>query len=95
MTHVITRLCIRGGECVDVCPEGSIVPGPPGGPEWPYLYIDPVRCIDCGACITECQIGAIFPELDVPAIYQEDIEQNRQFFSRGPGYWKFMREDLK
>jgi ferredoxin len=39
-----------------------------GHPEekWPWLYIDPDTCIDCGACIPECPYEAIFPEEEVP-----------------------------
>jgi 4Fe-4S binding domain./Domain of unknown function (DUF3470). len=29
--------------------------------------IDPDECIDCTLCVEECPVGAIFPELDVPA----------------------------
>lgn len=95
MTHVITRLCIRGGECIEVCPVSCIVPGPAGNAEWPYLYIDPDGCIDCGACVPECPVEAIFPDFEVPAIYTEDIERNRQFFLEWPGYCEFNLEDLK
>jgi ferredoxin len=31
------------------------------------LYIDPVDCIDCEACIPECPVEAIFAEANVPA----------------------------
>jgi ferredoxin len=34
--------------------------------EWPWLYIDPDTCIDCGACVPECPYEAIFPEEEVP-----------------------------
>jgi ferredoxin len=37
--------------------------------EWPWLYIDPDTCIDCGACIPECPYEAIFPEEEVPFDY--------------------------
>jgi ferredoxin len=30
------------------------------------LYIDPDECIDCGACVPECPVEAIFAEDDVP-----------------------------
>jgi ferredoxin len=37
--------------------------------EWPWIYIDPDTCIDCGACVPECPYAAIFPEDEVPAAY--------------------------
>jgi len=38
--------------------------------EWPWLYIDPDTCIDCGACVPECPYEAIFPEEEVPVAYE-------------------------
>jgi ferredoxin len=46
-----------------------IVPGKPQE-EWPWYYIDPDTCIDCGACIPECPYEAIFPEDEVPSAYE-------------------------
>jgi len=66
MPHVITSLCLREGGCKEVCPVDCIVPGKPES-EWPWYYIDPDACIDCGACVTECPYGAIFPDSEVPA----------------------------
>jgi NAD-dependent dihydropyrimidine dehydrogenase PreA subunit len=45
--------------CVDACPVDFIHPkknttyedGRPGLEDVPQLYIDPVECIDCGACV--------------------------------------------
>ncbi len=68
MTHIITSLCLRDGGCVDVCPVECIVGGKPLD-KWPWFYIDPDTCIDCGACIPECPYGAIFPEDEVPSAY--------------------------
>lgn len=68
MTHVITSLCLRDSSCVDVCPVECIVPGKPVE-EWPWFYIDPDTCIDCGACIPECPYEAIFTEEETPADY--------------------------
>jgi ferredoxin len=68
MTHIITSLCLRDAGCVDVCPVECIVPGKPEA-EWPWYYIDPDTCIDCGACIPECPFEAIFTEDEVPASY--------------------------
>src|SRR5512140_1593961 len=68
VTHIITSLCLRDAGCVEVCPVECIVPGKPAA-EWPWYYIDPDTCIDCGACIPECPFEAIFPEDEVPASF--------------------------
>lgn len=66
MSHIITSLCLRDAGCVEVCPVECIVPGKPVE-GWPWYYIDPDTCIDCGACIPECPYEAIFTEEDVPS----------------------------
>lgn len=66
MTHIITSLCLRDSSCVDVCPVDCIVPGKPLD-KWPWYYIDPDSCIDCGACIPECPFEAILTEEEVPS----------------------------
>jgi ferredoxin len=68
MTHIITSLCLRDPGCVEVCPVECIVPGFPTD-KFPWYYIDPDTCIDCGACIPECPYEAIFPEDEVPTSY--------------------------
>jgi ferredoxin len=68
MTHIITRLCLRDSACVDVCPVECIIGGQPED-EWPWFYIDPDTCIDCGACVPECPYEAIFVEDEVPTEY--------------------------
>ena len=78
MTHIITSLCLRDSGCVDVCPVECILPGKPQE-EWPWFYIDPDTCIDCGACIPECPFVAIFPEDEVPAKY---IAKGGEFISK-------------
>lgn len=90
MAYVITQLCTRAGNCVEVCPVDCIVPGPQDKADWPYFYIDPSTCINCGACMAVCPVNAIFAsEEEVPAEYAGDIELNRRFFTEGPGYWDF------
>jgi ferredoxin len=69
MTHIITSLCLRDSSCVDVCPVECIIPGIPID-KWPWYYIDPDTCIDCGACIPECPYEAIFTEEETPADYE-------------------------
>lgn len=85
MTHIITGLCLRAGNCVTVCPMDCIVPGWPVE-EWPTYYIDPAACIDCGACVKVCPYNAIWPLQDVPEPLRGDIRSNYDFFEQGPGY---------
>lgn len=85
MAYVITQLCTRESDCVDVCPVNCIVPGYPED-AWPLFYIDPDVCIDCGACVPVCPPEAIFPEMDVPEQYTSDTPLNARFFKEGPGY---------
>ncbi len=85
MTHIITSLCLRDSGCVDVCPVECIVPGKPQE-EWPWFYIDPDTCIDCGACVPECPVDAIRPEDDLAPEYAGATELNARFFQEGPGY---------
>jgi ferredoxin len=40
------------------------------------LYIDPENCIDCGACIPECPVEAIFMDVDVPAKWSSFVQLN-------------------
>ncbi|GAB4479418.1 MAG: ferredoxin family protein [Anaerolineae bacterium] len=85
MAHVITGLCMRHGGCLDRCPvPGCIAPGQPIE-SWPYYYIDPARCIDCGLCVPACPYNAIWPESEVPEVLREDIAMNAAYFSTGPG----------
>ncbi|MEN6410905.1 MAG: ferredoxin family protein [Anaerolineaceae bacterium] len=69
MAHVITSLCLRDGGCQTVCPVECIVAGKPED-KYPWYYIDPDTCIDCGACVPECPWEAIFPMDDVPQAYK-------------------------
>jgi ferredoxin len=69
MTYIITSLCLRDRGCMEVCPVECIVPGEPFE-QYPWMYIDPDTCIDCGACVPECPYEAIFPEDEVPSAYE-------------------------
>ncbi|MFN2290992.1 MAG: ferredoxin family protein [Anaerolineae bacterium] len=93
MTYVITELCVRAGDCVEVCPVECIVPGPKGDAQWPYFYIDPDTCIDCGACVSVCPPDAIWPDDELPAEHSDYLEINERFFAEGPGYWDFDLEE--
>lgn len=62
MTHVVMENChmCRFTDCVAVCPVDCFHADPE------MLYIDPEECIDCGACVPECPVQAIFPEEELP-----------------------------
>lgn len=79
MTHIITSLCVRDRGCIDVCPVECMLPGFPLD-KWPWIYIDPDTCIDCGACVPECPYEAIFPEDEVPDAYEMKPSQGYQPF---------------
>ena len=70
MAYVIAEPCIgvKDTACVDACPVDCIHPkkdtvyddSRPGFDQVEKLYIDPVECIDCGACVPVCPVSAIF-----------------------------------
>ncbi len=61
MPHIVTDNCssCRFTDCVSVCPVNCFH-GDAG-----RLYIDPDLCIDCGACIPKCPVGAIVEDIDI------------------------------
>ncbi len=63
MPHVVTARCerCRFTECVAVCPVACF------HADAERLYIDPVVCIDCGACIPACPVRAIADAFDLGA----------------------------
>jgi ferredoxin len=62
MAFVVTSNChrCRYTDCVEACPVDCFH----GDAE--MLYIDPEECIDCGACVVECPVEAIYDEGAVP-----------------------------
>jgi len=80
MTYVVTESCIKCKytDCVDVCPVDAFREGRN------MLVIDPDECIDCGVCVPECPVEAIFAEDDVPADQQEFIAENAALAKKWP-----------
>lgn len=78
MTYVITEACVgvKDGSCADVCPVECIhtLPGDD------MYFIDPDECIDCGVCVPECPVDAIFPEEEVPSQYERFTLLNAVYF---------------
>ena len=86
MAYVIAEPCIgtKDTACVDACPVDCIHPKKDeaqfGDAE--MLYIDPVECIDCGACVPVCPVSAIFALDDLPEKWADFTAKNAAFFNR-------------
>jgi ferredoxin len=72
MAFVVTEPCIKCKytDCVSVCPVACFKEGAN------MLAIDPDECIDCGVCVDECPVNAIFPEEEVPEKWHDYIALN-------------------
>jgi ferredoxin len=42
------------------------------------LTIDPLECIDCDACVSECPVEAIYPDDEVPEEWEHYIDLNER-----------------
>lgn len=80
MTFVVTEACIKCKytDCVSVCPVDCFHEGPN------FLVINPEGCIDCGVCIPECPVSAIYEEDKVPEDQLEFIEINARLAQSWP-----------
>jgi ferredoxin len=78
MAHVVTSPCFgcKYTDCVVVCPTDAFREGEQ------MLYIDPIDCIVCDACIPECPVEAIFAEDDVPDDQREFIALNAEMAAK-------------
>ncbi|BBW99672.1 ferredoxin [Mycolicibacterium moriokaense] len=81
MTFVITQNCCTDASCIPVCPVDCIRPVP-NGTAAPMLYIDPNTCVDCGACMAECPVGAIYHEDELPAGQRRFLDINAAYFDK-------------
>jgi len=74
MTYIVNDKCIncRHTDCVEVCPVDCFYEGEN------TLVIHPDECIDCGACVPECPVDAIFADTDVPDEEEYWIERNEE-----------------
>ena len=80
MAFVVTEPChgCKYTDCVAVCPCDCFHEGEQ------MLYIDPVSCIDCEACVVECPVEAIYHESAVPQKWQTYIALNAEGARRYP-----------
>ncbi|MGZ4553213.1 MAG: ferredoxin [Mycobacteriaceae bacterium] len=77
MPYVIAEPCIdvMDKSCVEECPVDCIYEGDR------KLYINPMECIDCGACEPVCPVEAISQDRRVPEEYAAHIANNKEFFT--------------
>lgn len=80
MTYIITEPCVgvKDAACVDVCPVDCIYTTDDDD----MYFISPDECIDCAACEPVCPVTAIFAEEAVPAMYEEYIKINYDYFDK-------------
>lgn len=99
MSYIIGSKCVGVCDtgCVDVCPVDCIN-GPISidgrGDEVHnmtdeeksklQLYIDPIECIDCGACVPECPVEAIYVDEDsaIEDGEMEYVKKNYEFYGK-------------
>ena len=74
MTFVVTESCIKCKltDCVEVCPVDCFHEGPN------FLVINPRECIDCSLCPSECPVGAIMEDRNVPKDQRKFIRLNAE-----------------
>ncbi len=80
MAFVVTEPCFncKYTDCVVVCPVDCFHEGER------MLYIDPIECVDCDACVAECPVEAIYHEDDVPERWKEFIDLNAEMAQKCP-----------
>jgi NAD-dependent dihydropyrimidine dehydrogenase PreA subunit len=77
VTFVIGDSCldVKNQSCVPVCPVDCIYEGDR------MLYINPVECVDCGACERTCPEMAISYAKDLPVDQRHFARINREVFA--------------
>lgn len=85
MAYVIAEPCIgvKDMTCVDACPVDCIHPKEhePQFENAGQLFIDPVECIDCGACVPVCPVSAILALDDLPEKWAHFAQKNANYYS--------------
>ncbi len=85
MAYIIAEPCIdvKDTACVDACPVDCIHPKKDESVfnAETQLYIDPMECIDCGACVPVCPVSAIFSLDDLPKRWGHFEQINATYFA--------------
>ena len=51
------------------------------GDDASQLYIDPDTCIDCGLCVDECPVQAIYQDEDLPEEWSKYVQINIDYYA--------------
>jgi ferredoxin len=80
MAFVVAEPCVKCKftDCVDVCPVDCFYEGEN------MLVINPDECIDCGACVPECPVEAIYDEDELPSQWAQYKKINAQYSQGWP-----------
>ncbi|MCA9069232.1 MAG: 4Fe-4S binding protein [Planctomycetaceae bacterium] len=80
MSYVVAGTCLgcKCGGCAQMCPVDAIREGEM------MLFIDPEKCIDCGACRGQCGRGAIFRDEELPEAWEHYKVLNEEESKRFP-----------
>jgi ferredoxin len=83
MAYVITDTCTKDELCVEACPVDCIHPKKDEAAfaDAPQLYVNPVDCIDCGACVPVCPTNSMFALDELPADSARFAEINAAYFN--------------
>ena len=88
MAFVIALPCIgvKDTACVTICPCDCIHPTKDEADfaASEMLYIDPDICIDCGLCVDECPVDAIFAEDRLLEEWQHFTKINADYYANKP-----------
>jgi ferredoxin len=83
MAYVIVDTCTKDEHCIETCPVNCIHPtkDEPDFATAPQLYVNPVECIDCGACVPVCPTNSIFVLEELPEEYKSSVDKNAAHFN--------------
>lgn len=87
MPFVIASPCVADYSCVEICPANCISPRQQDSEfqQAEQLYIDPRRCIECGACVDVCPVSAIYSAESLPPKWAHYAEVNLSYFTHREG----------